>query len=107
MIAPRRAASRPACNRALDDTRRALARRPASAPAPSTASGRSRRATGVEAAAAGDAELDDFLHLLLMNRGVLMTPFHNMALMCPATTESDVDRHDEAFAEALDALLGG
>jgi glutamate-1-semialdehyde 2,1-aminomutase len=41
-----------------------------------------------------------------MNRGVLLTPFHNMTLMCPATTEADVDRHDAAFAEALDALLG-
>jgi glutamate-1-semialdehyde 2,1-aminomutase len=63
--------------------------------------------TGSEAEAAGDSELDDFLHVFLMNRGVLLTPFHNMTLMCPATTEADVDRHDEAFAEALDALLGG
>jgi hypothetical protein len=30
-----------------------------------------------------------------------------MTLICPATGESDVDRHDQAFAEALDALLGG
>ena len=35
-----------------------------------------------------------------------MTPFHNMALMCPATTAADVDRHTEAFAEAVDALVG-
>jgi glutamate-1-semialdehyde 2,1-aminomutase len=62
--------------------------------------------TGAEAEAAGDAELDDYLHVALMNRGVLLTPFHNMTLMCPATTEADVDRHDAAFAEALDALLG-
>jgi glutamate-1-semialdehyde 2,1-aminomutase len=41
-----------------------------------------------------------------MNRGVLMTPFHNMALMSPATTEADVDRHTEAFDEALAALFG-
>ena len=34
-----------------------------------------------------------------------MTPFHNMALMCPATTEADVDRHTEVFAGAVDALL--
>jgi glutamate-1-semialdehyde 2,1-aminomutase len=60
--------------------------------------------TGSEAEAAGDAELDDFLHVFLMNRGVLLTPFHNMTLMCPATTESDVDRHNAAFAEALDQL---
>ena len=41
-----------------------------------------------------------------MNRGVLMTPFHNMALMSPATTEADVDRHTEVFGEAVEALFG-
>jgi glutamate-1-semialdehyde 2,1-aminomutase len=41
-----------------------------------------------------------------MNRGVLITPFHNMALMCPATTAEDVDRHGEAFAAAVDELRG-
>ena len=46
-----------------------------------------------------------FLHLWAMNRGMLMTPFHNMALMSPATTEADVDRHTEVFAEAVDALF--
>jgi glutamate-1-semialdehyde 2,1-aminomutase len=35
-----------------------------------------------------------------------MTPFHNMALMCPATSESDVDRHTEVFGEAIDELYG-
>ena len=48
--------------------------------------------TGAESAAAGDPALDEYLHLYLMNRGVLITPFHNMALMCPATTEEQVDR---------------
>ena len=43
--------------------------------------------TGSESAAAGDPELDDYLHVYLANRGVLITPFHNMALMCPATTD--------------------
>jgi glutamate-1-semialdehyde 2,1-aminomutase len=60
--------------------------------------------TGAESAAAGDAELDDYLHLALLNRGVLITPFHNMALMSPATTEAEVDRHTTAFAEAVAAL---
>jgi glutamate-1-semialdehyde 2,1-aminomutase len=60
--------------------------------------------TGSEAAAAGDRELEDFLHVYLANRGVMITPFHNMALMCPATTEADVDRHTEAFGDALDRL---
>ena len=41
-----------------------------------------------------------------MNRRVLMTPFHNMALMSPATTEADVDRHTAAFGEAVEALFG-
>jgi glutamate-1-semialdehyde 2,1-aminomutase len=55
---------------------------------------------GSEAAAGGDPELDRFIHLYLLNRGVLMTPFHNMALMSPATTEADVDAHTAAFDEA-------
>ena len=47
------------------------------------------------------------MHLYALNRGILLTPFHNMALMSPATTEADVDRHTEVFPEAaaeLDAL---
>lgn len=55
---------------------------------------------------AADPELERFLHLWAMNRGVLMTPFHNMALMSPSTTEPDVDRHTEVFAEAVEALFG-
>ena len=46
------------------------------------------------------------LHLVLLNRGVLITPFHNMALMSPATTAAEVDRHTDAFAEAVAALFG-
>ena len=41
----------------------------------------------------------------MANRGVLMTPFHNMALMCPTTQASDVDRHTELFAEAVQGIL--
>ena len=62
---------------------------------------------GGRSAAAGDDELDDYLHLYLHNRGILMTPFHNMALMCPATTEADVDLHGKVFAAAVDDLVGG
>jgi glutamate-1-semialdehyde aminotransferase len=54
----------------------------------------------------GDFELERFLHLWAMNRGILMTPFHNMALMSPATTEADVDRHTEVFEAAVVALFG-
>jgi glutamate-1-semialdehyde 2,1-aminomutase len=61
---------------------------------------------GGASAALHDAEIEDVLHLFLLNRGVLLTPFHNMALMCPATTEADVDRHTEVFAELLAACSG-
>jgi glutamate-1-semialdehyde 2,1-aminomutase len=59
---------------------------------------------GAESAAASDFELERFLHLYALNRGVLLTPFHNMALMCPETTEADVDRHTRVFAEAVAEL---
>ena len=62
---------------------------------------------GGEAAAAWDRELDEYMHLNAMNSGLLMTPFHNMALMSPATTGADVDRHTEAFEEGVRRLLGG
>jgi glutamate-1-semialdehyde 2,1-aminomutase len=60
--------------------------------------------TGAESAAAGDRDVEEYLHLYLLNRGVLITPFHNMALMCPATTTAQVDRHTEAFDVALKEL---
>jgi glutamate-1-semialdehyde 2,1-aminomutase len=60
---------------------------------------------GADQIAHADAELERFLHLWVMNRGVLMTPFHNMALMSPATTEQDVDRHSRAFDQGLEALF--
>ena len=62
--------------------------------------------TGSEAAAAVDMGLDAFMHLYAINRGILLTPFHNMALMSPFHTAADVDRHTEVFAAAVDELLG-
>lgn len=59
---------------------------------------------GGEAAAAADRELDEYVHLYTLNRGILMTPFHNMALMCPDTSEADIDRHSEVFADAVTEL---
>ena len=59
---------------------------------------------GAAAAAADDFELQQYLHLHALNRGILITPFHNMALMCPATTSEDIARHTEAFREALAGL---
>ena len=61
--------------------------------------------TGAQQWAHADTELERFLHLWAMNRGVLMTPFHNMALMSPSTTEEDVDRHTAVFEESLAALF--
>lgn len=60
---------------------------------------------GAEAAAAADFELERFMHLHALNRGVLLTPFHNMALMSPETAASDVDRHTAAFREAVTELV--
>ncbi len=60
---------------------------------------------GAAAAAATDEELEGFLHLWSLNRGVLLTPFHNMALFSPHHTAADVDRHTEVFAEAVAALV--
>ena len=62
--------------------------------------------TGGESAAAANEELDEYFHLYLANRGVLLTPFHNMALMCPTTTVEDVDLHTELFAQAVAELAG-
>jgi glutamate-1-semialdehyde aminotransferase len=63
-----------------------------------------RPRTRSEAAAGGDAELDRLIHLYALNRGILLTPFHNMALMSPATTEADVDLHSAVFDEAAKEL---
>ena len=60
---------------------------------------------GREAAAAADFELERYLHLAALNRGILLTPFHNMALMSPVTTAADVDRHNAAFAETIGELF--
>ena len=70
----------------------------------STPSRRRRPATGAEAHAGGDFALEQLLHLYALNRGILLTPFHNMALMSPATTEADVDRHTEVFQTLLSDL---
>jgi glutamate-1-semialdehyde 2,1-aminomutase len=61
--------------------------------------------TGTAAFESADAELEDFLHLYLANRGILLTPFHNMALMCPTTTKADVDAHQRVFEEAIRELI--
>jgi len=60
---------------------------------------------GATAAAAVDHELDAFMHLFAINRGILLTPFHNMALMSPSHSLDDVDRHTEVFRQAVEALV--
>jgi glutamate-1-semialdehyde 2,1-aminomutase len=60
---------------------------------------------GGEAVAAIDHELDRYMHLFALNRGILMTPFHNMALISPETTQADVDRHTKIFREAVQSLF--
>ena len=62
--------------------------------------------TGKEAADSGDFALEQYIHLRLLNDGFLLTPFHNMALMCPDTTEADVDAHTAAFRAMCADLVG-
>ena len=59
---------------------------------------------GAQAASASDPKLESFMHLWALNRGVLLTPFHNMALMSSFHTTADVDLHTEVFNAALDEL---
>jgi glutamate-1-semialdehyde 2,1-aminomutase len=61
---------------------------------------------GGEANAAIDSELDRYMHLAALNRGILLTPFHNMALIAADTTEAEVDQHSRAFREAVQQLFG-
>jgi glutamate-1-semialdehyde 2,1-aminomutase len=58
---------------------------------------------GGEAAAAVDPDLERYMHLAALNRGILLTPFHNMALLAPAVTEADVDYHTEVFRQSVRA----
>jgi glutamate-1-semialdehyde 2,1-aminomutase len=60
---------------------------------------------GSEAREAMDFELENFMHLYAMNRGILLTPFHNMALMAPTTSKEDVDHHSRVFREAVKELV--
>src|SRR5581483_2867090 len=92
--------------RAMGDGREGCDR----APRPAVDHPENRRARRVlvlpDAPAADDHELARFTHLYALNRGVLLTPFHNMALMSPATTAEDVDRHSAVFEEMAAELTG-
>ncbi|NCA78020.1 MAG: aspartate aminotransferase family protein, partial [Alphaproteobacteria bacterium] len=52
-----------------------------------------------------DFALDQYMHLASLNRGILMTPFHNMALISAATTEEDIDMHTKVFEEIVSAII--
>ena len=60
---------------------------------------------GSEAGAAIDADLDRYMHLAALNRGILMTPFHNMALIAPGATAADIDLHTQVFRESVQAIV--
>jgi glutamate-1-semialdehyde 2,1-aminomutase len=62
---------------------------------------------GSEAGRILDAELEHLIHLSLLNRGVMITPFHNMMLVCPQTTVADVDRLLSALGEVLKEIVAG
>ncbi len=63
--------------------------------------------TGLEAANAGDFELEQYIHLRMLNDGFLITPFHNMALVSPETTAADIDAHTHAFRAMCKDLVNG
>jgi glutamate-1-semialdehyde 2,1-aminomutase len=56
---------------------------------------------GEEAEATKDPELDRLMHLYALNRGILLTPFHNMALISPYHSAGDVDFHTKVFQECI------
>ena len=60
---------------------------------------------GTDAYNSADPELEDFIHLYLLNRGIMLTPFHNMALMAPTTTKDEVDQHLDIFEQCIEELL--
>jgi glutamate-1-semialdehyde 2,1-aminomutase len=67
---------------------------------------RTRPRNGSEAHDAVDFELGRFMHLYAMNRGILLTPFHKLALMSPATKQEDIDHHTKVFCAALQSMTG-
>jgi glutamate-1-semialdehyde 2,1-aminomutase len=60
--------------------------------------------TGREAEASFHDSLEKCLHLGLLNRGVMITPFHNMMLVCPETEEGDIDRLVLSLGQIIDGL---
>ena len=65
-----------------------------------------RPRNGGEAARVIHRPIDEAVHHYLLNRGVIVTPFHNMMLICPATTEAHVDQLVEGLDRCLTELMG-
>lgn len=61
---------------------------------------------GSEAFASEDVDLARYMHLATLNRGVLLTPFHNMVLIAPDLTETDIDFHTDIFRDIVKAIVG-
>lgn len=61
--------------------------------------------SGADVIAGRQPDLETLLHAFYMNEGVLVTPFHTMLLMCPATSARDVERHTAVFARFIDLLV--
>ena len=61
--------------------------------------------TGKEAHDAGDFELEQYIHLRMLNQGILITPCHNMALVSPVTTKKEIAKHTKAFREMCRDLV--
>jgi glutamate-1-semialdehyde 2,1-aminomutase len=62
---------------------------------------------GSEAAGILDPALEHDIHLYLLNRGLIITPFHNMMLVCPETSAADVDRLVAAIDEFVAETVAG
>ena len=59
---------------------------------------------GGEALSEADDDLDTLLHLFLINRGVLITPFQNQLLVSPQTGPADVAHHTRVFNEFVETI---
>lgn len=60
---------------------------------------------GSQAEHAMDDQLEHAIHLYLLNRGIMITPFHNMTLVCPQTSEAHIERYLTVFDDCLRELL--
>lgn len=62
---------------------------------------------GGQARSGRNGPLEAFMHLFFLNRGILLTPFHNMVLVCPEVSERDIEHHNQVFEACVKRLLAG